>query len=81
MWDQLKINYSVHVHYNEGKCHPCFYQVLNNKGGLCTEEEATSYFGFSYTGNTCQQDKLIVSFGLFMGFVDNKRNTEYHIVL
>lgn len=39
------------------------------------EEEAISRL--SSTGNTCQLN-FIFGFGLFMGYVDNKKNIEYH---
>lgn len=39
------------------------------------EEEAISHL--SSTGNTCQLN-FIFGFGLFMGYVDNKKNIEYH---
>ncbi len=43
-----------------------FWQQLSSVG---TEEYNVSDFG--YTNNNCKQDHFIVSFGLFMGFVDN----------
>lgn len=33
---------------------------------------------FGYTNNTRQEDQFILGCGLFMGFVDNKKNVEYH---
>lgn len=36
------------------------------------ELHSTEYFG--YTGNT----QLLVDFGLFVEFIDTKKNTEYH---
>lgn len=35
--------------------------------------------GFGYTDNTW--DQFSVGFGLIMGFVNNKKNTEYHKAL
>lgn len=48
------------------------WQLLDINGGVLAQRN-----NFSYTGNTWQ-DKFIVDFGLFVGFVDNSKREEYY---
>ena len=65
----LKINYSAHVHHNEGICHAgkLFY--------MCLTVSAVEIWDISILGHTRLLCYFIVG---FMRFVDNKKNIEYH---
>ena len=47
----------------------------DNYGARVGQSHKTQGSGFGYTDNT---DQFSVGFGLFVGFADNKRNTEYN---